>query len=169
MADKNGLAPAGKPAIGGELVLPALAVAFAIYFLIDINDLVWEAKANATVIACVLLALIAMQIARIILRVRSGDASLAIGDLVEPRLLMPIRLLLLAITAVFVVALPWLGLTLGLFLLVGILMRLLRAGSWQRIVLTAALVSISAYLVFIALLNSRLPHGPVEKLLAGLF
>ena len=41
------------------LLLPVLAIALAVYFLIDVNDLAWEARANATVIAYVLLSLIA--------------------------------------------------------------------------------------------------------------
>jgi hypothetical protein len=116
----------------------------------------------------VLLALIALHLARVARRVANGEATLAVGPLVEPRPLMPTRLLVLAFTGIFIIALPWLGLTLGLFALVTLMMRLLHAGSWTKIVVTAAIVSAVAYLLFIALLNSRMPHGPVEKLLAQL-
>jgi len=160
---------ASPPAIGGELLLPALGIGLAVYFLIDVADLAWEARANATVIAVVLVALIAIHLVRVAIRVFNGKATLGIGPLVEPRRLMPDRLLVLGATGLFIIALPWLGLTLGLFLLVAGMMRLLRAGSWTKIVITAAIVSIAAYLLFIALLNSRMPHGPVEKLLAQLF
>jgi hypothetical protein len=169
MADETGPSPDEKPALGGELLLPALAVALTVYFLIDVADLTWEARANATVIAYVLLALIAIHLVRIALKLRAGEATLAIGDLLAPRILLPTRLAVLAITAAFIVALPWLGLTLGLFLAVAALMRLLRAGSWRKIALTAGTIAVAAYLLFIALLNTRLPRGPVEKLLAGLF
>lgn len=169
MADEAGAGRTDRPAIGGELLLPALGVAFAIYFLIDVADLAWEARANATVIAYVLLALIAIHLVRVAIRIRNGEATLGIGPLVEPRRLMPTRLLVLAVTGVFIILLPWLGLTLGLFLLVSMMMRLLNAGSWTKIVITAVAVSIAAYLLFITLLNSRMPHGPVEKLLAYLF
>ncbi len=158
-----------RPAIGGELVLPAMAVGLAIYFLIDVDGLAWEARANATVIAYVLLGLIAIHLVRMALRIHAGEATLGLGPLVEPRSLLPLRFTVLAVTGAFIIALPWLGLTLGLFLLVAILMCLLRAGTWARIVTTAATVSIASYLLFIALLNSRLPRGPIEKLLAGLF
>jgi len=45
----------------------------------------------------------------------------------------------------------------------------LRAGSWRKIVLASGTISVTAYLLFIVLLNSRLPRGPVERLLAALF
>lgn len=169
MVDETEPSAARKPAIGGELLIPALGVGLAVYFLIDIRDLAWEAKANATVIAYILLGLIALHVVRIALRVWSGETTLGIGPLVEPLSLLPTRLLVLVITGAFIIALPWLGLSVGLFLLVTILMRLLHAGSWSKVVITAAVVSIAAYLLFIALLNSRMPHGPIEKLLGGLF
>ena len=168
MADGTDPGTTRAPAVGGELLLPALGIALAIYFLIDVRDLAWEARANATVIASILLALIAIHLTRIALRVVRGQASLEVGPLIEPRPLLPTRFLILALTGIFIVALPWLGLTLGLFLLVVVMMRVLRAGSWTKIVVTAAIVSTLAYLLFIALLNSRLPHGPIEKLLAAL-
>jgi len=168
MVNETGSRAAERPAIGSELLLPAMAVGLAIYFLVDVNGLVWEARANATVIAYVLLGLIAIQLVQMALRLRSGEATLGLGPLIEPPRLLPLRFMVLAVTGTFIVVLPWLGLTLGLFLLVATLMCLLRAGSWTRIVTTAAVVSIASYLLFIALLNSRLPRGPIEKLLAGL-
>lgn len=166
MANESGPSAAGKPAIGGELLLPALAVGLAVYFFIDIADLAWEAKANALVIASILLVLIAIHVVRIGQRVISGEATLAVGALAEPHALIPTRLAVIAMTGLFIVLLPWLGLTLGLFLLVAAMMTLLFAGSWRRILATSAIVSLAAYVLFILLLNSRMPHGPVEKLLA---
>ena len=169
MADETHPGAAHRPAIGGELLLPAMGIGLAVYFLINVADLAWEARANATVIAYVLLGLIAIHLVRVARKIAGGEATLAIGPLIEPRLLMPIRFLVLALTGIFIILLPWLGLTLGLFLLVSVMMRVLHAGSWTKIVITAAIVSTAAYLLFIALLNSRMPHGPVEKLLAQLF
>jgi hypothetical protein len=165
-------APGARPektAIGGELIVPALAVAFSVYFFVSVWDLSWEAKANAVTVGVILLALVALQLMRVALRLTSGTASLAIGALLEPRPLLRERFALVFATAAFIFFIPWLGLTLGLFLLTAALMLLLRAGSLGRIALTAAAVSVSAYLLFIALLNTRLPRGPVEQLLSGLF
>ncbi|MCK6453164.1 MAG: hypothetical protein L6R19_20295 [Alphaproteobacteria bacterium] len=158
-----------KAALGADLVLPALAVALTAYFFVAVADLAWEAKANAVVIGVVLLALVALHVARVALRVWAGEASLGIAPLIEPRRTQGARLMLVALTALFVFLIPWLGVTLGLFLLTGALMVVLGAGSLRMIATVSATVAIVAYLLFIALLNSRLPRGPVEKLLAMLF
>jgi len=160
---------AGKAALGADLVLPALAVALTVYFFVSVADLSWEAKANAVVIGVALLALIAVHVARVALRVWAGDATLSLAPLFEPRRTQRQRFLLVALTALFIFVIPWLGVTLGLFLLTAALMLVLGAGSIRMIAATSATVAIAAYLLFIALLNSRLPRGPVEKLLSMLF
>lgn len=164
--------PAGrqkKAAIGGELVIPLLAVAYTVYFFVSVRELSWEAKANAVTVGVALLALVAVQLARTAFAFFSGRASLAVGGLIEPRDILGQRVALVAVAALFVFLIPWLGLTLGLFILTGALMLILRAGSFRMIALASAAVSIGAYLLFIALLNSRMPRGPLEKLLAGLW
>jgi hypothetical protein len=42
----------GKAPLGADLVIPALALGFAIYFFFSIADLVWEAKANGVKAIC---------------------------------------------------------------------------------------------------------------------
>lgn len=159
----------GREMIGGDLVLPGLAVAFTGYFFYSVWDLSWEAKANATIIGVTLLVLIGIFVIRTMLKVMRDRAALGLESLIEPRSVLGRRLSVVAFIAIFVVVLPWLGLTLGLFALVFSLMRVLGAGSWRAVVITSATVASAAYLLFIALLNSRLPRGPVEKLLATLF
>lgn len=159
----------GREMVGGDLVLPGLAVAFAAYFFYSVWDLSWEAKANATIIGVTLLVLIGVFLARTALKVMRGEAGLGFDTLIEPRSMQGRRFAVVALTALFIVVIPWLGLTLGLFALVVALMLVLRAGSYRIIVATSATVAIAAYLLFIALLNSRLPRGPLEKLLALLF
>jgi len=161
--------PADKAALGADLVLPALGVAFAGYFFLSVQDLAWEAKATAVIVGAALLALIALLVARVLLRVAAGGASLSLAPLIEPRRTQPQRLAVLGLTGLFIVAIPWLGVTLGLFLLTGALMAVLGAGSWRRILATSGIVAATAYLLFIALLDSRLPRGPIEKLLAATF
>jgi hypothetical protein len=161
--------PAKKAALGADLVLPALGVAFAFYFFHSVRDMAWEAKATAVVVGVTLLALIALLVVRVFLRVIAGEATLGLAPLIEPRRTQPRRLAVLALTGLFIAVIPWLGVTLGLFLLTGALMAVLGAGSWRRILATSAIIAASAYLLFIALLNSRLPRGPVEKLFAAMF
>lgn len=166
MSTKSG---AGQPKpLGADLVLPALATGFTIYFFVSVGDLAWEAKANAVVIGTGLLALVALFLVRTGLMLARGAATLGFDKLIEPRWAWGPRLAIIGLCAVFIFLLPWLGLTLGLFLLTAALMFLLKAGSWRSIVATAAIVAATSYLLFIALLNSRLPRGPVEQLLAAL-
>ncbi len=161
--------PPPKIALGAELALPAIAAGFTLYFFYSVNDLVWEAKANAVMIGAALLVLIAIYTARLVLRTRLDGYSFSFEPLLAPRRVLGQRVLLVVLAGLFVFLIPWLGLTLGLFLLTGALMLALRAGSWRLIAATSAIIAVSAYLLFIALLNSRLPHGPVENLLARLF
>lgn len=160
--------PSPRPgaAVGGELILPALAVGFAIYFFGSVWDLSWEAKANAVLIGIALLSLIAVLLVRIFVRVMAREAHFGIGSLIEPREVWGQRLAVVGLSGLFIFAIPYLGLTLGLFLLVAVLMLILKAGTWRAILTTSGVVAVTAYLLFIALLNSRLPRGPVEKALA---
>lgn len=164
----NDVSPPPKAALGAELALPAIAVGFTVYFFYSVKDLVWEAKANAVIIGVALLLLIAVHAVRLVLLARRRGFDFSIEPLIAPRRVLGQRLLMVVLAGLFVVLIPWLGLTLGLFLLTGALMLALRAGSWRLIVATSAIVAVSAYLLFVALLHSRLPHGPVEKLISWL-
>ena len=154
-------ADARKP-VGADLVIPALALAFALYFFFSIRDLAWEAKANGVLIGGALVILIAAQLVRIALGVARGKSSLALTTLLEPRALLGQRIALVLITAVFIATLPWLGVTLGLFL--GLCAALYTVGIRRPKVLLAvsAIAAAAVYILFIAILDSAFPHGPVE-------
>lgn len=158
-----------KDAALGDLVIPALAVAFTIYFFDSVWDLAWEARATGLVVGTALLVLIVLLVVRVARRLAAGRAVLAFGPLIGPYPYGRQRLGIVVLCALFIAILPWLGLTLGLFALITALMLLLGAGSWRSIVTTAGAVSLVAYLLFVALLNTRLPHGPIEKLVAMFF
>jgi hypothetical protein len=162
-------APREKTTVGADWVLPALAVAFAIYFLVSVDELAWEAKATGVLVSVALLALIFLLALREAVKLARGGARISFAVLIGKRIVAWERVAILLLCAVFIALIPWLGLTLGLFLLSGALMFALRAGSWRKIVLASGTISVTAYLLFIVLLNSRLPRGPVERLLAALF
>jgi hypothetical protein len=153
-----------KSPAGADLVIPALAAAFAVYFFFSIADLAWEAKANGVVIGTVLLLLIAAQVVRTLLAVSRGEADLGLEPLIAPRAVLTKRLGVLVVTIAFIALLPWLGLTLALWL--GLLAALWLMGVRSRTALIAvpAGVATAAYLLFIALLHSDIPHGPIERL-----
>ena len=84
MASPN-VPPGGKTPLGADLVIPALALGFAIYFFVSIADLAWEAKANGVLIGAILVSLIALQLVRVGVQLLKGRATLSFAGLWEPR------------------------------------------------------------------------------------
>jgi len=158
-----------KEAALGDLVIPALAVVFTLYFFDSIWELAWEARATGMVVGTALLGLVALLVARVARALVGGRAVLSFGDLIGPWPHGRQRIGIVALCALFIALVPWLGLTLGLFALTTALMVLLGAGSWRVILAAAGTVSVAAYLLFVALLDTRMPRGPFEKLVALLF
>jgi hypothetical protein len=152
-----------KNPLGADLVIPALALGFAVYFFISIADLAWEAKANGVVIGGVLVALIAVQIVRMAIELVRGRATLGFEAIWAPREALGKRVGLVAVTVLFIVTLKWLGLTLGLLAALFAALWIMGARGKALVILPIA-VSAAAYLLFVVLLNSEIPHGPIERL-----
>lgn len=157
-----------KVSLGADLVIPLLALGFAAYFFVSISDLVWEAKANGVIIGTLLVALIAIQLARIARKVARGEADLRTDALWQPRDALGKRLGLVAVTIVFIATIQWLGLTLGLLLGMMAALWVMGVRKPKVLAIISVAVAVSAYLLFIAALDSNFPHGPVERLLAPL-
>ena len=153
--------------LGADLVIPLLALAFAIYFFYSINGLVWEAKANGAIIGTLLVLLVVAQLVRIGLAVARGKGKLRTDALWQPRDVLGKRIGMVLITIVFIATLQWLGLTLGLLL--GMLASLWAMGVRRPKILfgISVVVAAAAYLLFIAALDSAFPHGPIENLIAA--
>ena len=162
-----GAAPS-RLALGADLVIPLLALAFAIYFLVDVRELGWEAKANGVGIGTVLVVLIAVQLVRIVLKLRRGEGVLSFEPLLAPREALGKRVALVAVTIAFIATLKWLGLTLGLFLGMLAALWLMGVRKPKQLVGISFVVAAAAYGLFIAALESNFPHGPVENLIASL-
>jgi hypothetical protein len=154
-----------KRALGADLVIPALALAFAVYFFISIADLAWEAKANGVVIGGILVSLIAIQVVRIAIRMLKREATLRFDPLWEPREALGKRVGLVLVTVAFIATLGWLGLTLGLLLALFAALWLMGVRGKPVVILPVA-VALAAYLLFVVLLQSDIPHGPIERLLS---
>lgn len=157
-----------KHAVGGDLIIPAMAVGFAAYFFWSIDDLEWEARANGTVIGAILIALVVLQVFASVRAVVRGEATLGLGSVLEPEGVLGRRLALLFLLAAFVGLLPWTGATLGILVMMLLSMLLLGVRDWRILVGVSGLVAITIYVLFIAILKAKLPHGPLEKLLAML-
>ena len=156
------------PPLGADLVIPLLALAFAIYFFYSISGLVWEAKANGVIIGTILVVLIVAQLVRIGVAVARGRGKLRTDALWQPREALGKRVAMVAVTILFIATIEWLGLTLGLLL--GMLASLWAMGVRRPLVLIGISVAVaaSAYVLFIATLDSAFPHGPIENLIAAL-
>jgi Tripartite tricarboxylate transporter TctB family len=157
-----------KIPVGADLIIPALALAFAAYFFISIADLAWEAKANGALIGTILVILVGVQLVRIGTRVARGQADLGVDAILEPREALGKRIGMVLVTVAFIAAVQWLGLTLALFLGMAAALYLMGLRRPRRILLIAFVVAACAYGLFIALLESDMPHGPVENLISAL-
>jgi hypothetical protein len=157
-----------KTPLGADLVIPALALAFAGYFFFSIAELAWEAKANGVAIGGILVLLAVVQVGRIFLSLHRKQASAGFGALLEPRDILAKRVGLVLITIVFIATLKWLGVTLGLLLALLASLWILGVRNRKALVLVPLSVAAAVYLLFIRLLQSDIPHGPVEHLMAKL-
>ena len=156
-----------REAAGADLVIPLLALAFATYFFVSINDLAWEAKANGVIIGTALVLLVLAQVGRIVYRVAKGRADLSTRALWTPRDALPKRIGTVLVTIAFIATLKWLGLTLGLLVWMVVALWVMGVRNPRVIAAISLVTAASAYLLFIAALNSSFPHGPIEKLLAA--
>jgi hypothetical protein len=159
-----------KAALGADLIIPVGTILFAVYYLYTVWDLPWQAKAAGLGIAG------AMAIVLVLLAIRfyrgwsAGRATLGLGDLAFPTVTLVQRLGLLAAALAFVLLMPLVGLTIGLFLfLMAGIVILSGLSQLKSATIIALLVSIGGYLLFIVLIRARFPHGPVETFLASIF
>jgi hypothetical protein len=153
-----------KAPLGADLVIPLLALGFAIYFFWSIADLAWEAKANGVVIGTGLIALVLIQVARIALAVAQGRGDLRTAPLWQPHDVLVKRLGMVAVTVAFILLLQVLGLTLALFAAMAAALWLMGVGRVSVILSIAFAVAAAAYVLFIAVLDAGFPHGFIEKL-----
>jgi hypothetical protein len=153
-----------KAPLGADLVIPLLALGFAIYFFWSIADLAWEAKANGVVIGGVLIALVVAQVARIALAVVQGRGDLRTEPLWQPRDVLGKRVGMVLVTVAFILLLQVLGLTLSLFLAMVAALLLMGVRRVPIVLGVSLAVAAAAYLLFIALLDAGFPHGLIEKI-----
>ena len=158
-----------KASLGADLVIPVLALGFAVYFFWSIADLGWEAKANGVLIGTVLVLLIAIQLVRMGTQFAQGTGDLRADPLWLPRDVLGKRVGMVVIAVAFIAVLEWLGLTLSLLLVMGLALWTMGVRKPGAIAGVSFAVAAAAYLLFIAVLDSAFPHGPLEQLLARLF
>jgi hypothetical protein len=160
---QDGAAP--EP-LGGDFIIPVLACSLAGYYFVTTIDLTWEAKATGLFIGAVLAALSVGHLARLGLRIASHRGTLKLGELTSDTLFNRQRFGLLALVVLFIATIHWLGTTLGLFLVLVGCMLVMGVRNVRTLIGVAFTAAAVVYLLLIYLLSSRLPQGPIEKLLA---
>ena len=155
--------------LAADFIIPLLACGLAGYYLATTTDLVWEARAAGVAVGVPLIAMCVLHMGRTIYRIVQGTGSFSSGDMFANTLFNRQRLALGVLIAVFILALPWTGTTLGLFLVLIASMWMLGVTSIRQLVLVAATTSAVVYVLLMYLVSSRLPQGPVEWLIAWIF
>ena len=163
-----------KKPVGGELVIPVVALVFTTYYFWSIWESPWEAQVAAFLVGSILFALIAMFLIRTALEYRAGKVSFGLGPLIEPVWILPKRLVVIALTFGYILLIGKLGFTITSFLFLFLMMAVLgdaiaaprRLGKYAFV---SACLSVGGYLLFIVAFDTRYPNGPFERLMAGAF
>jgi hypothetical protein len=167
MEQSSGHDRKAKP-VGADLVLPILAVLYGIYYLYSIVGLPFEAQINGLLIIATLFLLVAILLVRTVRDRAKGAVSLGLDSLLEPVSLLPRRISFLLLTLASLMVIQWLGFTLTTFLFMLSSMLVLGNRSWRVLLAIAGATAAGGYVFFIAILDARFPHGPVERLLGWL-
>ena len=155
--------------IGGELIIPALAVVFTAYYVISIHDAPWTAKVSTYFIGGVLVTLSLVFAALAVREVAAGRATLSAQRLFAPAHLRARRAWLLALTVAYIFTIEWGGFTITTFVFLFAGMLVLGGAAVTRMAaLLAAIYALGGYVLFVAIFETRFPAGPFERLLAPL-
>ena len=169
MNDKASPGKDDKKPIGGELVIPAMAFAFTLYYFWTILDVPWSAQVSAFFVGTILIILLIIFFIRTIATVRRGEASLAMGPLFEPKHYIGKRLALLGLTLGFIFIVQFLGFTITVFLFLSSAMLLLGNGQKKALIFSlSAVLALSGWALFIWAFETRFPAGPFENMMKGL-
>jgi len=165
--------PVGKPDLqpaGSELILPAAAVLFTIYYLSTIREVPWTAQVSAVLVGSILIFLCALLAVRTFIGVRRGELSLGLGRLIAPRAYIGKRLILLGLTIGYIVVIEWLGFTLTSFVFLAAGMSVLSEGRRLGLILILSTVlAVGGYLLFVVAFQTRFPVGLVDAALKAVF
>ena len=154
---------AEKKQVGGELVIPGIAVAFTLYFFSTIVNSPWTAQVSAFLIGGVLMLVCAIFFVRTGLSVSRGEAGLGLGGLFGRRDLGSGRLGLFAATVGYCIFIDELGFTLATFLFLLVSMAILGRGRRLGLVtMISAAMALGGWAVFIWAFDTRFPRGWFE-------
>ena len=149
--------------LGGELVIPVLAVVFTLYFFSSIWNSPWTAQVSAFAVGGILLLVCGIFIIRCGIWLRRGGASLGFSNLFSREDLHTGRIGLLVTTSGFCFLIEMLGFTFTTFLFLSISMIILAKGKRPVfIAMVSAIMALGGWAVFIWAFDTRFPRGWFE-------
>ncbi len=149
--------------IGGELVIPILAVGFTLYFFSTIWNSPWTAQVSAFLIGGILLFVCSLFFIRCAFWLSRGEGSLGFSNLFTIDDVRTGRIGLLVTTIAYVAFIDTLGFTLMTFLFLAISMLILAKGKNPRfITMVSATMALTGWAVFIWAFDTRFPRGWFE-------
>lgn len=155
--------------LGGELVIPFLAIAFTLYYFSTIWNSPWTAQVSAFLVGGILLFVCALFILRCLVWLREGSASLGFRNLFSIDDIRTGRIGLFACTLGYCVFIDRLGFTLTTFLFLALSMGILGKGKRLGfITVTSAIIALVGWAVFIWAFDTRFPRGWFETTMRAL-
>ena len=149
--------------LGGELVIPVLAVVFTLYFFSSIWNSPWTAQVSAFAVGGILLLVCGIFIIRCGIWLRRGEASLGFSNLFSREDLHTGRIGVLVTTIGFCFLIEMLGFTFTTFLFLSISMIILAKGKRPVfIAMVSAIMALGGWAVFIWAFDTRFPRGWFE-------
>ncbi len=150
-----------------DLIIPAMALAFAIYYLTTITEVPWIAQASAVLVSGLLLLAIVAFAVRTVLRLKAGSEVIRFDGFNFDHSVNLKRSGLLALAVGYVWFIEDLGCTIStvVFLFFAIIV-LSSIANWRNAGLVAISCSLIGYFVFIFIFETRFPRGPIEKFLS---
>lgn len=169
MSDNPSTDPVAKPPknVLPDLIIPVMALAFAIYYLTTITEVPWIAQASAVVVSGLLLLAILAFAVRTMVRIKAGSEAISLGGLQVERQVTLKRIGLLVLAVGYVWFIEDLGFTIStvVFLFLAIVL-LSSVANWRNAALIATSCALIGYFVFIFIFETRFPKGPVETFMA---
>ena len=156
-----------------DCIIPAMALAFTVYYLTTITEVPWISQASAIVVSGLLLLSIIAFVIRSVWRIRQHQETLQIEGTIRELLgyrsviLKRVALLLLAIAYVWIIDSLGFTLTTFIFIFSGIIL-LSSPANWKNALTVSLSCSVVGYIVFIYLFKTRFPSGLIEHWLKGI-
>ena len=159
----------GRRQLGGELVIPVMAIVFTIYYFTTIWNSPWTAQVSAFLVGGILLLTCGLFLIRCVIWLVRGEGTLGFGNLVNMEDVRTGRIGLFATTIGFCLLIGPLGFTLTTFLFLLASMTILgRAKRMGLVVVLSAVISLIGWAVFILAFETRFPRGAFETFMEAM-